>query len=210
MAITKTAINYSSTAIQTFLQGCAPDFFASVEISGSDILCKDSDGNTVYKCTPSTSGDTGNWGHYGYADASNSVSVTTGYLGVKTAYKTVKGIMLICNNSAAVIISKTNNDEFCVLIPDPSQAAATALANPYQVVAWGDETPLTDTVNSGYNSAVWNQTVFCPITTHATFGEPSYFADAFFTPISQYRTESIIIIEGVYYITNGYVALRDE
>lgn len=223
MAITKKVISTYSEMAQ-FLEDSG--FFDSVEddTSTNTIKCKDADNNIVFAIQDLSSA--AKW--YGYADASHSVYEQVG--GVYcTAYSTAKGLLFINGYSssdqrgAACIVSKTNNGAYCVLLPKDNKCTwggTITKAVDQQAIAWGDSAPYTNLVNPGIvtpsNNEGYvvtetaNQTIFLPIATHSAYGTPSFFADAFFLPISQYRIECVFEIDGVYYVTDGFVALRDE
>ena len=223
MAISKKAI---TTYAEMFDFLDESGFFDTVEddTSTNTIKCKDADGNTVFAIKDL--GSAAQW--YGYADASNSDYEQVG--GVYcTAYSTAKGLLFVNGYSsgssvgAACVVSKTNNGAYCVLLPKDTKSAyggSIHKAIDQKAIAWGDTAPFTNLVNSGvvvtaHNSNVpvtetANQTIFLPIATHSAYGTPSFFADAFFMPISQYRIECVFEIDGVYYVTDGFVALRDE
>lgn len=223
MAITKKLIT-SYDEMVDFLDDSG--FFASVEddTTTSTIKCKDADGNVVFAIKHM--GSAAQW--YGYADATNSVYEQVG--GVYcTACSTAKGLMFVNGYSsssqrgAACVVSKTNNGAYCVLLPKDTKSAyggSIHKAIDQQAIAWGDAAPFTNLVNSGvvvtgHNASdpfteTANQTIFLPIATHSAYGTPSYFADAYFLPISQYRSETVFSVDGVKYVTDGWVCLRDE
>lgn len=223
MAITKAVITTYAEMAQ-FLEESG--FFDSVEddTSTNTIKCKDADDNIVFAIQDLSSA--AKW--YGYADANNSVYEQVGGF-VCTAYSTAKGLLFINGYSsndqrgAACIVSKTNNGAYCVLLPKDNKCTwggTITKAVDQQAIAWGDSAPYTNLVNPGIvtpsnNSGnvvteTANQTVFLPIGTHSAYGTPSYFADAFFLPISQYRSETVFTADGVKYITDGFACLKDE
>ena len=205
-------------------------FFDTVELDETGgtgyekIYCKDADDNTVFAIIGVGSA-AAKW--YGYADAVNGVYEQVG--GVYcTAYSTAKGLMFIngyavgSQRGAACVVSKTNNGAYCVLLPKDTKSAyggSIHKAIDQQAIAWGDSAPFTNTVNSGvvvtgHNGSdpvveTANQTIKLPIGTHSAYGTPSYFADAFFLPISQYRSETAFTVEGVKYVTDGFACLKD-
>lgn len=223
MAITKKLITTYAEMAQ-FIEDSG--FFDSVEddTSTNTIKCKDADDNIVFAIKDLVSA--AQW--YGYADANNSISEQVG--GVYcTAYSTAKGLMFVngyasdSQRGAACVVSKTNNGAYCVLLPKDAKSAyggSIHKAIDQQAIAWGDSAPFTNTVNSGvvvtgHNGSdpiteTANQTVTLPIATHSAYGTPSYFADAFFLPISQFRSETVFEIDNVKYVTDGWVCLRDE
>ena len=219
MAITKQIITTYAEMAQ-FLDDSG--FFDSVVYDSEDtgsIACKDEDGNTVFAIVPQ--GTAARW--YGYADASNGVYEQIAGVAC-TAYSTAKGLLFVntgAGNGAACVVSKTNNGAYCVLLPaDYKIAGQSNYANAKQkVIAWGDAAPFDRTVVSGvaFSSVsgwtctpyVWNQTVFSPIPTQSAYGTPSCFADAFFLPISQFRSETVFTVGQVKYVTDGFVALKD-
>lgn len=227
MAITKAVITTYAEMAQ-FIEDSG--FFDSVVYDESggggygSITCADEDGNTIFELRSVSSVEL-QW--YGYADSSNSVYEQTDTNGIScTAYSTACGLMFMHAghyDGAPCIVSKTNNGAYCVLLPTNNKG--TWSSNVYHAVnqkaiAWGDTTPFTNLVNSGAvitgqsndipTMETANQTVFLPIVTHNTYGTPSYFADAFFLPISQFRSETVFSIDGVKYVTDGFACLRDE
>ena len=228
MAISKSIIG-SMSAMAEFLDDSG--FFDDVvfdETGGTGyekISCKDADNNIVFEIENMGS-NAAKWS--GFAGYSASVYEQVG--GVTcTAWSTAKGLMFTNgysssdHNGAACIVSKTNNDAYCVLLPKDNKAewASTVYkAIDQKAIAWGDVSPLTNLVNSGVVvtgqsnyvpiTETANQTIFLPIATHSDYGAPSYFADAFFLPISQFRSETVFEIDDVKYVTDGFVCLRDE
>lgn len=224
MAITKAVITAYAEMAQ-FIEDSG--LFDSVVYDASgdgSITCKDADDNTVFAIIGIDAG-VAQW--YGYADASNGVYEQISGSVRCTAYSTAKGLMFVnpgSHNGAPCIVSKTNNDAYCVLLPTDNKgtwSSGVYHAMNQKAIAWGDVAPFTNLVNSGvvitgvqsnyypvFETA--NQTVFLPIVTHSTYGTPSYFADAFFLPISQFRSETVFSIDGVKYVTDGFACLRDE
>lgn len=222
MAITKQIITTFAEMAQ-FIEDSG--FFDSVVYDDTGyglITCKDEDDNTVFAIEGLSSA--AKW--YGYADASNGVYEQIAGVAC-TAYSTSKGLMFMHTGShdgAPCIVSKTNNVAYCVLLPTDNKATWDSgvyfMATDQKAIAWGDVAPLTNLVNSGVvvtgqNNSVAvmetaNQTIFSPIATHSAYGTPSYFADAFFLPISQFRSETVFTVDGVKYVTDGFVCLRDE
>lgn len=221
MAITK-AIITSPAEMAQFIEDSG--FFDTVVLDSSgngSVTCKDEDGNTVFAVIGVGSA-AAKW--YGYADASNSVyEQISGF--ACTAYSTAKGLMFVnpgSHKGAPCIVSKTNNGAYCVLLPTDNKgtwASSVYHAQSQKAIAWGDVAPFTNLVNSGVvitgqsndipTMETANQTVFLPIATHSAYGTPSYFADAFFLPISQYRNETAFTADGVKYITDGFACLKD-
>lgn len=223
MAITKKLITTYAEMVD-FLDDSG--FFASVEddTNTNTIKCLDAGDNIVFAIQNLSSA--ARW--YGYADANTSASEQVGGF-YCTAYSTAKGLMFVngyaasSHRGAACIVSKTNNGAYCVLLPKDNKSAygsSTHKAIDQQAIAWGDTAPFTNLVNSGvvvtgHNGSdpiteTANQTIFLPIATHSDYGTPSYFADAFFLPISQFRSETVFEIDDVKYVTDGFVCLRDE
>lgn len=221
MAITKQIITTFAEMAQ-FIEGSG--FFDTVVLDSSgngSVTCKDEDGNTVFAVIGVGSA-AAKW--YGYADASNSVYEQIAGVAC-TAYSTAKGLMFMHTGShdgAPCIVSKTNNGAYCVLLPTDNKgtwASSVYHAQSQKAIAWGDVAPFTNLVNSGVvitgqssdipTMETANQTVFLPIATHSAYGTPSYFADAFFLPISQYRNETAFTADGVKYITDGFACLKD-
>jgi hypothetical protein len=199
-------------------------FFDTVELDetgNGSVTCKDADGNTVFAII-GVGTNAAKW--YGYADASNSVYEQIYGVGC-TAYSTANGLMFMHPgqyDGAPCIVSKTNNGAYCVLIPTDSKVAWNVnlfKATNQKAIAWGDVAPFTNMVNSGVvvtgqsnNIPIMetaNQTVFSPIATHNPYGTPSFFADAYFLPISQYRSECVFSVDGVKYVTDGFACLKD-
>lgn len=222
MAITKQIITTFAEMAQ-FIEDSG--FFDSVVYDASgdgSITCKDADNNTVFAIIGVDAG-AAQW--YGYADASNSVYEQIGGSVRCTAYSTAKGLMFVnpgSHNGAPCIVSKTNNGAYCVLLPTDNKgtwASSVLHASNQKAIAWGDVAPFTNLVNSGVvitgqssdipTMETANQTVFLPIATHSAYGTPSYFADAFFLPISQYRSETVFTADGVKYVTDGFACLKD-
>ena len=214
MAITKSVIT-SGSEMKAFLE--ASGFFGSVTIDGlTNISCYDEDSNKVF----GTSNYGANW--EAYADTNNYKRISN--LGWScTGYSTSKGILLIPDgdNKLPCIISKTNNGAYCTLLPGTGIAYVNTnnvcTTDVQFAVGWGDVSPFYENVYSGVAASpgtkaglvVSNQTILCPIPTRGGYGEPSYFADAYFMPVSQYRTEGVIDINGVKYVTDGIACLRD-
>lgn len=219
MAISKVVIT-SLSEMANFIEESS--FFASVvyDDTAGSLACKDTDNNIIFvvQVNPNIT----NW--TAYADASNYITEEmSGAASVScTAYSTAKGLIFMNGtngNGAACVISKTNNNEYCVLLPASDKylvmTTARVASVPQKVIAWGDVAPFTPTVTAGFtllnNAApVENQTVLLPIATHNEYGKPSFFADAFFLPISQFRSECVMTIDGIKYVTDGFVCLRDE
>lgn len=223
MAITKKLITTYAEMAQ-FLEDSG--FFDSVEddTSTNTIKCKDADDNIVFAIQ--NLGSAATW--YGYANANTSASEQVGGF-YCTAYSTAKGLMFINGYSsssqrgAACVVSKTNNGAYCVLLPKDTKSAyggSIHKAIDQRAIAWGDAAPFTNLVNSGVVvtrhdgkdpiTETANQTITLPIATHSAYGTPSYFADAYFLPISQYRSETVFSVDGVKYVTDGFACLRDE
>lgn len=228
MAISKRAIT-TVAEMKQFIEDSGFFDTVTLDMTGGTnyekIVCSDADSNTVFMIE-NLGGSAAKW--YGYADATNSVYEQVG--GVYcTAYSTAKGLLFINGYSssdqrgAACVVSKTNNGAYCVLLPKDNKCTwggTITKAVDQQAIAWGDSAPYTNLVNPGIvtpsNNSGYvvtetaNQTIFLPIATHSAYGTPSFFADTFFMPISQYRIECVFEIDGVYYVTDGFVALRDE
>lgn len=222
MAITKTNIGGSNTALYAFLQTLVPDFFASVEYTDPEdnttaILCKDSDGNTVLSMQQHYLSGTKVGGQsIGYADASNSVT-QSGYGHLFTnAYRTKYGALFTGSGNQAgcsVIIAKTNNGNIGFYLGATNFTTNADASWSGNTGAWGDEVPITQMFSfmcSDQATGTANQTILCPIPTHCALGETSVLDGAYCIPWAQYRTEGVITINGVDYATNGYIALMDE
>lgn len=213
MAITKQAIS-TLAELAAFIDDSG--FFDSVTFGSDNIIsCYDADGNLILRIDGSTYGEV-----RAYADAENynimGFSDTSSRNWFKcTAYCTEKGIMLarMMNGSgSSLVASKTNNGKYAVLLPNAARTSGNTPTT-QQAIAWGDSAPFTGVVICGAPNSTQtdNQTQFMKIMTHAALGQKSYFADAFFLPVSQYRIECVFSDEnGVKYVTDGFVCLRDE
>jgi hypothetical protein len=208
MAITKQVIT-TGEELASFITNSG--FFGEVTFRNDIISCYDGDENLILVFSLS------NKTIRAYADSTNSeyVTMTSDNWYRCTAYKTAKGFMLSRMNNGngfSLIASKTNNDKYAVLLPTISRFSDDYVV-PQYVVAWGDSPPVSGRVSCGAATSTQldNQTLFMPIATHAALGQKSYFADAFFMPVSQYRVECVFTDEnGVKYVTDGFVCLRDE
>lgn len=208
MAITKQVIT-TFAELASFITNSG--FFGEVTFNGDVISCYDGDENLILVFNLSNSTIRA------YADSTNSeyVTMASGNWYRCTAYKTAKGFMLSRMNDGngfSLIASKTNNDKYAVLLPSTNRFSSDYVV-PQYVVAWGDSPPVSGRVSCGAATSTQldNQTLFMPIATHAALGEKSYFADAFFLPVSQYRVECVFTDEnGVKYVTDGFACLRDE
>lgn len=209
MAITKQKIT-SLAELYAFIYDSG--FFASTEYNSGYISCYDEDGNLILKIDGSAYGNI-----KAYADAThyNEYAFVGGDWAKCTAYSTSKGILLASmanGNGASLIASKTNNGNYAVLLPNRLRISDGVLTA-QQAIAWGDAEPFTGVVFCGAPNATQtdNQTIFLQIATHSAFGHKSYFADAFFMPVSEYRIECVFTDEnGVKYVTDGFVCLRDN
>lgn len=210
MAITKQNIT-TLAELAAFIDDSG--FFDSVTFASSIISCYDADANLILKIDGSGYGnirayaDDTNYNECGFSGGNNWFKCT--------AYSTEKGIMLAGVNNgfgSSLVASKTNNGKYGVLLPNPYRISDGILTTQY-AIAWGDSAPFTGVVFCGAPNPTQtdNQTIFMPIATHAALGEKSYFADAFFLPVSQYRIECVFSDEnGVKHVTDGFVCLRDE
>lgn len=228
MAISKSIIG-SMSDMAEFLD--TSGFFDDVvfdETGGTGyekISCKDADNNIVFEIENMGS-SAAKWS--GFARYETSVYEQVGGI-TCTAWSTANGVMFTngysssSHKGAACIVSKTNNGAYCVLLPKDNKCTwgpPITKAIDQQAIAWGDSAPYTNLVNPGIVTPsniegnvvtqTANQTIFLPIATHSDYGTPSYFADAFFLPISQFRSETVFEIDDVKYVTDGFVCLRDE
>lgn len=200
MAITKTYINGSLTALKTVLEDTG--FFTEVTLNNDTLSCMDGE-NLVVSISSSTVSI--------YADATNSISNSS--IGtIANCYRTSKGIFITTSNDFPIIIAKTNNNKIGGAMRR-KETSTTDLWD-YKVCAWGDEAPLTQTFNFMENAdtVTPQQTVFCPMPTHNRYGETSVLDGVYATPWNEYRYMGVFTdrATGKEYVSNGYVALMDE
>lgn len=204
MAITKTFINGNHAALGAFLQTLVPDLFATVTSNSSGWHCKDADGNVVAFIAPD--------GYKSCLYAASSYTIgPLGQIGnVTYGYKTAHGaILLYGENNRPIVLAKTSTGAVGGVV-----ATEPAAHYDYYTCAWGDQ---VDALTHRFGGLVaeegtmtTNQTVLCPVPSHAALGTPSFFEGVYWLPWAQYRSPGVINVDGTKYATNGYLALKDE
>lgn len=221
MAITRTDINGDITALKAALETLVPDFFASVEYDDATtptgVICKDADGNTIFKAGKASSSNYFSYAAYKNAETAQETSASGA--SPKYMYKVGgNGAVLETTGPSFVIIAKTNIGTTGFALPDTMTVVSSIKkAANYHTACWGDDPALTDGLVFGTASDATanngNHTLFVPIPMHGTYSEQIYLPKAFFMPMAQNGMRGAVqelSTDSGTYLTNGYVALLDD
>lgn len=221
MAIVRTDINNSITALKVALETLVPDFFASVEFDDTTtptaINCKDADNNTVFTVTKNSSG----FSYNVFKDASTNISVTSTdtYSQPLYFYKVGdNGAAIQCRrNSTLIVIAKTNTGVTGFALPNGFGSSIIVNLASSQTGCWGDDPMLTTslmiTTSTSGSQMTGNHTLFVPIPMHGAYEQSIYLLKAFFIPMAQDGMRGVVqelSTDSGTYLTNGYVALLDD
>lgn len=220
MAITRTDINGSITALKAALETLVPDFFATVEFDNEEspttVICKDVGGNTLFTAQY-TAGSSGTYTAYKKAATSISGSSTSQNARPLYFYRVGDSNAAIqCPNKDFIVISKTNTSGVGFVIPAVFVASQSGHFVKQNVACWGDDPALdsllTITGSSG-DTMIGNHTLFVQIPMHGTYEQNIFFPKAFFLPMAQDGMRGAVqelSTDSGTYLTNGYVALLDD
>lgn len=218
MAITSVTLNGQLAALHDALEQLVPGFFASVEYDAEEsptaVLCKDGDGNTLFKVERNSSG--AKYTVYKDAETYVEASLNTSYMNFKYFYKVGNngGVIVTSNGANFVVIAKTNTGG----VGFAMNHASTGTNKPYQAVigCWGDDTEQTSELyitGSGTSYTIGNYCQFVPVPMHGTIAEALYLPRAYYLPMAQDAMRGVvqqITGDSGVYLTNGYLALLDD
>lgn len=209
--IKKQYIGSTAEALHAYLKGLT-DYFSEVQLDSNTITCKDNDGNTVFQISVASNGEV----NKNFYTALSSISDTT------TSLDKLELIGWQCKNGVFLDIHYTSggkpSQQYGILITKNNHGKLLFVASCYRttpfyknlyIISWDDDMPLDQKLN--FEQVVSTQTMFCPFTSKAKYGETSYTPNAFYMPVWQgYTGFGEFIAEGVRFWTNGYWAIRDE
>lgn len=223
MAITRTDINGDIALLKAALETLVPDFFASVtyddDSAPSAIICKDADGNTIFKAAKANA-TSGNWTYKAYKNDTTNISAgSTDNTSQPLYFYTVggNGAVIQTRRNPFVMIAKTNNGKAGFVLPPSLTSSSLDNYTAVKTAYYGDDPALTGDLRFASTSAntdnIGNHTLFVPISMHGTYEEQVYLPKAFFMPMAQAGMRGVVqeltADEGTY-LTNGYVALLDD
>lgn len=204
MSISKISIGNDLSTLKACLDNTG--FFGSTSISGNELSVCDENDVVVIKITNSSTV----WGfsvkiaNGNFYDFSDITGVECDY-----AYTCANGIMLNLqgsNNYVPVIITKTNNNKYAIITNNHNGYAKN---EGIAAVSCSDAEPIND---FSYYRFSRSFTTMIPFNTETGTEVMSYTPYAYYIPFQGLNTVGYakIIMNGCYYITDGYWAIKDE
>lgn len=194
-------------AVQDYL---VPDYFASAENAGTyGMNFKDADGNILFN---------GDWSGNAFRFTWYRSNSATGFIDLQTylvaVYTCTNGVFFVYSDTYNETSPTSANNIIAFTKDKNGVTGAAVFVSPsdkkYYTFDWSDVDAST------YYNVEWNSgqfTQFVPIATHASEGNPNYFHNAYYFPVSQIYTSGfgkfMDATNNEIYMTNGYIAIKD-